>query len=177
MFIDANAEGVKTLYKKEAFKRSSEVQDVFYKLAYALNRGGDTFEGQVIINFSLTSEGKNSDDIFVDYRGKSLHTLEINGTTITQGEPFHDHRIYFDKQWLKEGRNEVLIRFTSNYVRDCQGVQYFKDKDDGEEYLYSDHEPASCHRGFPCFDQPDIKSTYTMITVVPKGWHVMSNAE
>jgi len=81
------------------------------------------------------------------------------------------------KQWLKVGPNEVVIRFTSNYVRDCQGVQYFKDKDDGEEYLYSDHEPASCHRGFPCFDQPDIKATYSMMTVVPKGWHVMSNAE
>jgi len=45
LFVDAQAEGVKTLYKKEAFKRSSEVTDVSYKLAYALNRGGDTFEG------------------------------------------------------------------------------------------------------------------------------------
>jgi len=76
----------------------------------------------------------------------------VNDNKITTGNPFRDHRIYFPKEHLKLGVNKVTIRFTSKYVRDCEGVNYFKDNDDGEEYLYSDCEPANCHKAFPCFD-------------------------
>lgn len=147
-----------------------------YKLAYALNRGGETFEGQIEIKFSVGADFVKADDIFVDYKGKYVRRLEINGNKVTQGNPFRDHRIYFEPKYLQAGENHVLIRFTSSYNRDCAGVQYFKDDDDGEEYLYSDHEPASAHKGFPCFDQPDLKATYTFMTIVPKSWTVFANA-
>jgi len=42
-FVDAAFEESKTLYKKEAFKRSEEISNVSYRLAYALNRGGEAF--------------------------------------------------------------------------------------------------------------------------------------
>ena len=175
-FSDPTTKEVKTLYKTEADKRSEQVSDVSYRLAYALNRGGETFHGKVEVSFSLTKQSAEADDIFVDYRGDKVHSLEINGNSVTTGNPFRDHRIYFDKQFLKQGENKVQVRFTSNYTRDCQGVQYFKDKDDNEEYIYSDNEPQSCHKAFPCFDQPDMKASYRLLAVVPKHWNVFSNA-
>ena len=63
------ADEIKSLYKKEAFERSGEVENVAYKLAYALNRGGETFQGQVQIKFELTHDSAESDNIFVDYKG------------------------------------------------------------------------------------------------------------
>lgn len=175
-FVDAAQDGVKTLYKAEAIKRAGEVSDVSYRLAYALLRGGETFEGQVQVTFTLTADSAKSDSIFVDYRGEKVHSLVINDQSVAKGNPFRDHRVYFDPTYLKAGVNTAAIRFTSKYVRDCQGVQYFKDDGDGEEYLYTDHEPASCHKGFPCFDQPDLKATYTLLALVPKTWSVFSNA-
>ena len=59
------------------------------------------------------------------------------------GTPFREHRIYFPSDLLKEGNNFVQIRFVSNYVRDCEGCHYFVDKDDDEEYIYTDCEPAN----------------------------------
>jgi len=53
---------------------------------------------------------------------------------------------------LIAGSNEVLIRFESKYVRDCEGIHYYKDSADDEEYLYSQFEAASAHKAFPCFD-------------------------
>ena len=176
VFTDAAAEGIKTLYKTEAIKRSQEVSDVSYRLAYALLRGGETFHGYIEVQFSLTDASAKSDDIFLDYRGKELLSLVINGKQVTEGTPFHDHRIYLPKSHLQAGVNSAHIRFVSNYVKDCAGVQYFKDKDDDEEYLYSDHEPASAHKGFPCFDQPDMKATYTFLVLAPKDWAVFANA-
>lgn len=175
-FEDTDKEAKQTLYKTEAFKRSDMVSDVSYKLAYALNRGGETFQGHVEMKFTLSHDSCKSDDIFVDYRGDKVHILNINGKILSGGNPFHGHRIHFPKEYLKQGVNQVEIRFTSAYVRDCAGIQYFKDKDDGEEYLYSDFEPHSCHNSFPCFDQPDLKATYEFLAVVPKGWSVFSNS-
>lgn len=126
------------------------------------------------ITFNLTKQGADSDDIFVDYRGEKVLGLVVNGSQVKEGEPFRDHRVYFPKQDLKEGKNVVNLRFVSKYVMDCQGVHYFLDKDDGEEYLYSQFEAADAHKAFPCFDQPDLKATYTMIAVVPRGWIALS---
>ena len=176
VFTDTAADGIKTLYKTEANKRSEAVSDVSYRLAYALLRGGEHFHGYIEVKFSLSDASATSDDIFLDYRGKELQSLVINGQAVTTGTPFHDHRIYLPKEHLQAGVNNVSVRFVSAYVKDCAGVQYFKDKDDDEEYLYSDHEPASAHKGFPCFDQPDMKATYAFLALAPKEWSVFANA-
>ena len=154
-FVDASAEGVKTLYRTEAFERSAQVSNAKYRIAYALLRGGERFHGQSKITFDLKEV---SDKIFVDYRGEKLLSLKVNGNQITEGNPFRDHRIYFDQKHLVVGSNTVEVRYISNYVKDCEGVQFFVDKDDNEEYIYSNHEPFNAHKGFPCFDQPDIKA-------------------
>lgn len=173
VFVDANAEGVKTLYRTEAFERSENVSNVKYRIAYALLRGGERFHGQSKIWFDLKEV---TDKVFVDYRGEKLLSLKVNGTHITEGAPFHDHRIYFDKQHLTTGANTVELRYISNYVKDCEGVQVYEDKDDNEEYLYSNHEPFNAHKGFPCFDQPDIKASYTFLVVAPRAWLVVANS-
>jgi len=38
---------MRTLYRTDAMKRSSILNDVEYKIAYGLIRGGKTFHGQV----------------------------------------------------------------------------------------------------------------------------------
>jgi hypothetical protein len=58
------------------------VSDVRYQIAYSLPRGGETFEGNVNVWFNLTAEGAQSGDIYVDYRGEKVHSLQINGTQI-----------------------------------------------------------------------------------------------
>jgi len=42
--------------------------------------------------------------------------------------------------------------------------------------LYTDHEASNAHREFPCFDQPDLKASYTLLALAPKGWVVIANA-
>jgi len=117
-----------------------------------LLRGGKNFHGQVEVKFSLSAESAKSDNIFIDYKGHKVLKLVINGTKVTDGEPFREHRVYFRKDLLKEGQNTVMIRFVSKYVKDCQGMHVFVDKEDNEEYIYSQYEAADAHKAFPCFD-------------------------
>lgn len=55
------------------------------------------------------------------------------------------------------GANTIQVYFESEFVKDCEGIHWFKDTDD-EEYIFSNLEPANCHMWFPCFDQPDLKA-------------------
>ena len=122
------------------------------------------------INFELVQ----LEDTFLDYAGESISWVVVNGTPITEYNPFENDKIQIKKDLLKMGENEVEIKFESRYVRDCEGIHYYKDQADDEEYLYSQFEAASAHKAFPCFDQPNLKAPYTFLAIVPKGWIVLT---
>lgn len=40
--------------------------------------------------------------------------------------------------------------------------------------MFTELEPHSCHKWFPCFDQPDIKAGYELLVLCPTIWVVTS---
>src|SRR5205823_5971481 len=56
-----------------------------------------------------------------------------------------------------------------------EGLHRFKDPVDDETYLYSQFETFDAHRMFACFDQPDLKATFSFTVDAPEHWHVVSN--
>lgn len=75
------------------------------------------------------------------------------------------------------GRNFIELDFEAAFVNNCEGMQWFKDSSDGNEYIYSDSEPDHAHHWFPCFDQPDLKAPYTLLALCEPSWIVVSTAE
>ena len=75
-FIDPASEESRTLYRSEAFIRSSCIFNLSYTLSLALLRGGEDFHGQVIINFNLSFVGHQ---LSIDYKGKEVKYIIING--------------------------------------------------------------------------------------------------
>jgi len=69
-------------------------------MANALLKGGEHFHGQSVIKFDLNETSASSEKIFVDYRGDKILSLVVNGNKILEGNPFRDHRIYFDPKFL-----------------------------------------------------------------------------
>ena len=65
--------------------------------------------------------------------------------------------------------------FKSKYSNDGLGAHHFTDPEDGSEYVYTQFEPFICHRAFPCFDQPDLRASLSLVTLAPKDWVVVSN--
>lgn len=41
--------------------------------------------------------------------------------------------------------------------------------------MHSQFETDYCHYVFPCFDQPDLKASWTLTTIAPENWVVVSN--
>ncbi|GAB4325214.1 MAG: aminopeptidase N [Dehalococcoidia bacterium] len=164
----AAARDVLTLADAEA--RAARVTNCGYVLELDIEAGAETYRGDATITFDLSGDG----DLFLDYRGKTIHALEVNGRAVD------DPRWDGYRLWLPAGalapRNQVRIRYENQYDHTGDGFHQFRDPEDGAEYLYSNFEPYAAHRLFPCFDQPDIKASYGLTVVAPAEWELVSNS-
>src|SRR5256885_11713491 len=71
--------------------------------------------------------------------------------------------------------NELHVLGTCAYQNVGAGLCRFKDPVDHKIYLHSQFETFDAHRMFPCFDQPDLKASFTFTVLAPSDWIVVSN--
>jgi len=153
----------------DAEARAARVNRCDYAISLALVRGSETYRGGVTLRFDDAGKG----DLFLDFRGKTIELLEINGTAV---EPrWNNLRLWLPGDTLRPS-NTVRVVYENDYDHEGDGFHQFQDPEDGEEYLYSNFEPYESHRLFPQFDQPDIKGTYSLTVTAPAEWEVVSNS-
>ena len=159
--------GRDVLYRAEAEARAARVQNVSYELELELVEGRETYTGRAVITFAVHP---NDGPLFLDFSGR-VTSVRANGT---DAEPDHrDHRLWLSSEQLRM-HNRLVIEYENDYDATGDGLHRFVDPEDGATYIYSNLEPFSAHRLFPCFDQPDIKGTYKLSVTVPREWTVVS---
>jgi aminopeptidase N len=155
------------LTREEAQRRASLVEDVSYEVHLDLT-SDDLFVSETAIRFGCRQPGAET---FLDHAIRSVRSIELNGEAIP-ADAFDGTRITL--RGLRE-RNEVRVVSEGAYSSTGKGINRFRDPVDDLVYVHSDFEPHDAHRGYPCFDQPDIKATFEMGATVPDGWEVVSN--
>ena len=167
MLRSNGGQGRDVLHRDEAEQRAARVRDVSYELRFELDEGRDTYAGRAVVEFDLDSP---DEPLFMDFTGRPL-ALVINGV---DADPDHrGHRLWLPLEQL-DSRNRIELEYENRYDATGDGFHRFVDPEDGETYLYSNLEPFSAHRMFPCFDQPDIKATYRVSVDAPASWQVIS---
>ena len=157
------------LTQLDAEARAARVKSCAYEISLELTRGAETYLGDVTLTFDLAGDG----DLFLDFRGKTIQSLEVNGTRV---DPKWDrYRLWLPQSALAKS-NSVRLVYENDYDHEGDGFHQFKDPEDGEEYLYSNFEPYESHRLFLQFDQPDIKGTYSLKVLAPSEWEVVANS-
>lgn len=161
-----------------ALSRFKQIQKVNYNLWFHLDSENQMFQGKAVILFDLKPHAKDfGNQVVIDFEGGSLSSIQVNGTSFTQinsPERFDQHHLYFKLSELNSSSNRIEISYTHPYSTDGYGLHRFKDPIDQEVYVYSNFEPYSAHRLFPCFDQPDLKATYELTVEAPDHWKVIS---
>lgn len=139
---------------------------------------GQTYFGKAAVSFNLSKvPGPNEQPIFLDFFGTDVANLKINNKAI-QGESssyFKNGMITLNSEHLKDGMNHIVVELINNYRNDGYGIHSFTDKVDMQQYLYTQFEPNYCHYLFPSFDQPDIKAKWSLSTMTPSDWAIISN--
>ena len=157
------------LTQADATARASRVSGVEYELHIDLARGQSAYAAEATVRFALDGRG----DVFLDFTGKRIDRLSVNERAIADVD-WNGHRLTLPAAVLAAS-NVVRIHYENDYDHDGDGFHQFVDPEDGEEYFYSNFEPYSAHRLFPCFDQPDIKATYRLAVTAPEDWVLIAN--
>ncbi|GAA4455072.1 M1 family aminopeptidase [Nibrella saemangeumensis] len=92
-----------------------------------------------------------------------LQSVSVNGHHVPIA--FENEHILIAPKYLKAGQNQVSIRFTAGDLS----------LNRNDDYLYTLLVPDRARTLFPCFDQPDLKASFTVTLAVPKDWQAMSN--
>jgi len=110
-------------------------------------------------------------DTFIEFIGPAIEKAVLNGKELP-ASAFDGGRLQLTG--LQED-NTLAVSATALYMTDGTGLHRFKDPLDGRVYLHSQFASYDAHRAFACFDQPDLKATYTIEVKAPGDWVVVSN--
>ncbi|MFM1797137.1 MAG: hypothetical protein RL733_918 [Actinomycetota bacterium] len=154
--------------RAEAAERSAHLSIKHYDVALDVTTGEETFIATSKITFSCNKPGY---DTFVDAVGKRIISATLNGAAVDVSN--YDGESVFIKNLQAE--NELVIEIEAIYSKSGEGLQRSVDPVDNEVYLYSQGETAFIRNMYPCFDQPDLKSTFAFTATAPAHWQVISN--
>ncbi|MGN0214505.1 MAG: M1 family metallopeptidase [Muribaculaceae bacterium] len=148
--------------KQLAVERKAAISNLHYDIALDIpsQRAAD-INGNITIAFALTQK----QDVVLDFRedAKHISSCKVNGKTITPN--IVNEHIVIPANVTKKGKNNIAITFV------C-GNQSLNRNDD---YLYTLFVPDRARTAFPCFDQPDMKASFTLSLTVPEAWEAVSN--
>ena len=158
------------LTREEATERASIISSVTrYEISLDLTRGDTDFGSFTRIEFDAR-EGAST---FADLVSTNVHSIRLNGNALDPFTVHQDNRIALEN--LAE-HNVLEVDASCQYMHTGEGLHRFVDPADGQAYTYSQFEVPDARRVYTTFEQPDLKSTFTLTVKVPKGWKVFSNA-
>ena len=157
------------LLRSEAADRARLLDDLHYDVTLALT-GEETFRSETRLRCRAGEAGAET---FLDLTAVRVESATVNGAPVAAGA------FDADAGRLRIGglaaENEIVVVADHAYEHTGVGLHRFVDPVDGAVYLHTQFEPFDAHRVFPCFDQPDLKATFSFEVEAPAGWEVVSN--
>ena len=156
------------LARAEAIERAAHLHVTSYNVTLDLTTSDETFYSKSVVHFSCDTAGYAT---FIDAVAKSVISATLNGVAVDTSS-FDGESIFLTNL---AHENELVIELESIYSKTGEGLQRSVDPVDNEVYLYSQGEIADIRRMFACFDQPDLKATFTLTVTAPDHWEIISN--
>ena len=158
------------LTRPEAQDRAALISDVHYDIRLDVTTGDETFGSDTTVTFRCRKPGA---DTFIEFIGPAVSRAELNGKGLP-AEAFDGGRLQLDGL---AADNTLTVSGTAEYMHDGTGLHRFQDPVDERVYLHSQFATYDAHRAFACFDQPDLKATYSIEVKAPVDWVVVSNTQ
>ena len=164
------------LTRDEAQRRSEQLEVNHYTIDLDLSgvleapaEGPHTYGSKTTVKFRALESDVST---FIDLRAAHNVSATLNGEDI-------DTSGYTSERGLPltglSGECELVVTADVEYTTTGEGLHRMVDPVDNEVYLYSQFESADAKRVFACFDQPDLKATYSLTVTAPAHWEVVSN--
>ena len=157
------------LSRQEAAQRADLLSVDSYDIDLDLTSSESTFLSTTTVTFACRQPGATT---WIDLVAPSVISATLNGEPIDVSG-YTGQRLPLP---ALAGRNTLVVIAECAYSRTGEGLHRLVDPVDDEVYLYSQFETADAQRVYACFDQPDLKSVFTLHVTAPDHWQVVSNS-
>ncbi|WP_194528514.1 M1 family metallopeptidase [Zobellia roscoffensis] len=150
--------------KELANYRKEQVSNVNYQLNFQIpEERTEPIPAKLVLSLNISNLDA---PLYLDFKESTsnLKSIEANGNSV--GISHEKEHITINPKYLKKGANTIKIDFIAGE----------SSLNRNEDYLYTLLVPDRARTLFPCFDQPNIKATYTLDISAPKDWTVLSGA-
>ncbi|MEO5854057.1 MAG: aminopeptidase N [Nocardioides sp.] len=152
---------MRTLTAEEASARARMLEVHDYSIHLVVNEG-ETFESRTTVRFRSRT-------------GRTF--LELDGTLLegdVDGRPLalEGNRLWLD---LEAGEHTARVVARCTTTSTGAGLARSVDPADGAVYVYGQSFLDDAQRIFACFDQPDLKATFSLTVDAPQTWVVRGN--
>ena len=148
----------KGVSKELAELRIKNLSNISYDLTFTIP---STLKKSVTGTVTISVFLDDRKDIVLDFQGSFSGACIVNGKKRV-AEKINEH-IIIPKKFTKGGMNQIEMNFT------CQDKALNRHQD----YMYTLFVPDQARSCFPCFDQPDLRATFSTHINVPEGWKTM----
>lgn len=156
---DLQAKGVSLSLAKH---RKETIKELKYTLFFSIPaHRSEPVAGKISIHFNV----EKSEEVLLDFREESDKIQKVSANGRPTSYVCRDEHLILPASVIKAGRNVLDIQFTA-------GDQSLNRN---EEFLYTLLVPDRARTVFPCFDQPDLKATFTLQLELPQTWKAVSN--
>ncbi len=108
---------------------------------------------------------------FLDVKPKQLVSARLDGIPLDV-DKLHDGRLPLSGI---SGEHELRVEAVMGYRTDGEGMHRAVDPADGRTYTYGMSFLDAAPYIFACFDQPDLKASFSVKVLCPKDWVVVGN--
>jgi aminopeptidase N len=156
---------MRNLFRDEAEERSRLLEVASYDIDLDLTRDDD-FGSAVVVRFTCRQPGATT---FIELDGTPLEVV-LNGRQL--GTSMEANRIVLPDL---QAENELRVVARCAWSRTGEGLHRFTDPADGLVYVWAQSFLDDAQRSFACFDQPDLKATFSVAVTAPSSWTVIGN--
>jgi aminopeptidase N len=157
-----------SLTRAEAAARAVIVDVDAYEIDLDLTGDAETFRSRTVVRFAAEPGSRT----FVEFEPAELLSATLNGAAL-EPAALAGQRLALTGL---AATNELVVEAAMGYSNTGEGLHRFVDPADDKVYLYGHMFLDGARRIFPCFDQPDLKATFTLSVTAPADWLVAANA-
>ncbi|MFC6520245.1 M1 family metallopeptidase [Undibacterium arcticum] len=151
------------------------VKPLAYDAELSIVPGADQFNGKITIDVELTKAQNffwlNADKIDVKNARLMLGEEQLDAKIVKTDKDFVG--LQFGRM-LPAGKARLSLTYSGQFSKsNTSGL--FKQKDGDHWYVYSQFESTSARRAFPCFDEPQWKTPWTLALTVKRDHVAVTN--
>jgi cytosol alanyl aminopeptidase len=151
------------------------IRPVAYDASLTIVPDRDRFDGHIVIDIDI---GQEQDFYWINARQLEIgHASLIAGgaSTDMQIVPGNDDFVGLRlPSRASRGKARLVIDYSGSLSHtETQGL--FKQRDGGDWYVFSQFESVSARRAFPCFDEPQWKTPWTLTLTIKRDHVAVTN--